>query len=87
MGQFSEALVHGDGEAPNLLIDLREIGSFVARIIDDERTLNKYVVCYGDVLSENQIFSTLEELSGEKLKASIVSLARAVLMDTPANDF
>ncbi|KAE9368234.1 isoflavone reductase family protein [Stipitochalara longipes BDJ] len=60
--------LHGDGEAPNLLIDIRDIGSFVARIIDDERALNKYVYCWGDLLNENQIYDVMEEVSGEKLE-------------------
>ena len=65
--------IHDDGEAPNLLTDLRDIGKFVARIIDDKRTLNKSVCCYGDVLTENQIFGLMEEISGEKLEREIVS--------------
>lgn len=68
--------IHGDGEAPNLLTDLRDIGKFVARIIDDERTLNKSVFCYGDVLTENQICSLMEDVSGEKLDMEIVSLSQ-----------
>lgn len=66
------AQIHGDGEAPTLLTDLRDVGKFVARIIDDERTLDRYVVTYGDVLSEKQIINTLEELSGEKINPQIV---------------
>ncbi|KAJ5765073.1 Isoflavone reductase family protein [Penicillium odoratum] len=60
--------IHNDGEAPNLLTDLRDIGRFVARIVTDDRTLNQYVYTYGDVLSENQIFSMMEERSGEKIE-------------------
>jgi len=60
--------LHCDGEAPNLLTDLRDVGYFVARIVDDERTLNKSVYAWGDVLSENQIWSTMEEISGETLE-------------------
>ncbi|KAF8858696.1 NAD(P)-binding protein [Acephala macrosclerotiorum] len=65
--------LHGDGGVPNLLIDLRDIGMFVARIIDDERTLNKYVYCWGEVLNENQIYDAMEEASGEKLERVYVS--------------
>jgi hypothetical protein len=68
--------IHGDGKAPNLLTDLRDIGKFVAQIIDDERTLNKGVFCCGDVLTENQIYSSMEEVSGEKLEREIVSTNR-----------
>lgn len=64
--------IHGDGEVPNLLTDLRDIGKFVARIIDDERTINKGVFGWGDLLTENQIYSLLEEISGEKLDRQTV---------------
>ncbi|KAJ5753393.1 uncharacterized protein N7511_007546 [Penicillium nucicola] len=59
--------IHHDGQAPNLLTDIRDIGRFVALIAADDRTLNQYVYTYGDVLSENQIFSMMEERSGEKI--------------------
>lgn len=32
------ASLHGDGEALNILTDLRDVGHFVARIVYDERT-------------------------------------------------
>lgn len=64
--------IHGDGEAPNLLIDKRDIGHFVARIILDERTINKYVCAYGEVLTENQLFAIMEEVSGEKINPTYV---------------
>lgn len=63
---------HGDGEAPNILIDKRDIGYFVARIITDDRTVNKYVYAHGEVLTENQIFAMMEELSKEKVKRNHV---------------
>jgi hypothetical protein len=52
---------------------VRDIGEFVAPIIDDERTLNKSVFYYGDVCTENQIYHLLEEESGEKIEMDIVS--------------
>ncbi|KAH8423958.1 uncharacterized protein LDX57_001714 [Aspergillus melleus] len=60
--------IHGDGAAPNILIDLRDVGRFVARIVLDDRTLNRYV--YTSVLSENETFRIAEEMSGEKLEPS-----------------
>lgn len=65
--------VHGDGTAPNILTDLRDVGRFVARIILDDRTINKYVYTSGDVLSENDIYRIAEEVSGEKLEPDRVS--------------
>jgi hypothetical protein len=35
--------MRGDGTALNLITDLRDVGDFVARIVGDGRTLNKYV--------------------------------------------
>jgi nucleoside-diphosphate-sugar epimerase len=70
-----ETTIHGDGNAPNILTDLRDIGRFVARIISDERTLNKYVYTCGDVLTENEIFTIVEELSGEKIQRVFVGVS------------
>ncbi|KAF7325439.1 Glycoside hydrolase [Mycena kentingensis (nom. inval.)] len=61
--------IHAGGTARNMLTDLRDVGRYVARIIKDERTLNKYVVTYSDVLSENGIFAIAEELSKEEIIA------------------
>lgn len=66
-------IIHGDGTAPNLLTDLRDIDRFVARIINDDRTLNKYVYTFGDILTEKEIYRIAEELSGEKLESTPVS--------------
>ncbi|KAJ5382844.1 Glutathione S-transferase N-terminal [Penicillium concentricum] len=66
-------IIHDDGTAPNILTDLRDIGRFVARIICDDRTLNKYVYTFGDILSENEIYRIAEELSGEKVASTPMS--------------
>ena len=65
--------ITGDGTAPNLLTDLRDVGRFVARIIKDDRTLNKFVFTYSDALSQNEIFAMIEEMSGEKIEREYVS--------------
>ncbi|KAL2827160.1 hypothetical protein BDW59DRAFT_144347 [Aspergillus cavernicola] len=65
--------IHAGGDAPMILTDLRDIGHFVARIIDDKRTLNQYVYTCSDVLSENEIFSMIEEMSSEKIERTYVS--------------
>lgn len=69
-----------DGSAKTGIVDLRDVGRYVALIIDDDRTINKMVVTFGDVLSQNEIFSLLEEASGEKIKPSVVNIFRPVLM-------
>lgn len=63
---------HVKGESPNIITDLKDIGHFVARIIADERTLNKYVFTWGDVLTEKEIYAIMEEVSGEKLERKYV---------------
>ncbi|OJD30594.1 isoflavone reductase family protein [Diplodia corticola] len=65
--------VHGDGEQPTIISDLRDLGRWTARIIEDERTLNKYVFTCSDVLSENQISTIVEEMAGEKPERKQVS--------------
>lgn len=67
--------LHVDGEAPNLLTDLRDVGHFVARIVADERTLNRYVFTWGAVVTENEVYAIMEEVSGEKLERKYVRLA------------
>ncbi|KAJ5690236.1 isoflavone reductase family protein [Penicillium macrosclerotiorum] len=66
-------VIHGDGTAPNILTDLRDVGKFVARILCDDRTINKYVYTSGDVLSENEIYRIVEELTGEKLELTYMT--------------
>ncbi|KAF4545411.1 putative isoflavone reductase family protein [Lasiodiplodia theobromae] len=65
--------IYGDGEAPNLVTDLRDIGRFVARIIADDRTLNKFVFTWGEVLTQKQIFTAIEAASGEKIEREHIS--------------
>lgn len=64
--------IHGDGTAPNILSDLRDVGRYVARIIADPRTLNKSVYGWSDVLTENEIFALAEEISDEKVEREYV---------------
>ena len=57
----------GDGNTPTAVTDLRDVGRYVARIILDDRTLNKMVFAYNSVVTQNQIYDLLEELSEEKV--------------------
>ncbi|KAK3625152.1 hypothetical protein LTR56_020609 [Elasticomyces elasticus] len=57
----------GDGSQPNALTDLRDIGRYFAKIVVDDRTINKYVFVYNELHSPTQIFDLMEKLSGEKL--------------------
>ncbi|KAJ7165838.1 hypothetical protein C8R46DRAFT_1096354 [Mycena filopes] len=65
--------IHAGGTQLSILTDLRDIGLLVALIIKNARTLNKFVVAWGEVLSENEIFNTMEELSGERIVREYIS--------------
>ncbi|TVY42056.1 Isoflavone reductase-like protein [Lachnellula subtilissima] len=65
--------ISGDKNIKTALTDLRDIGPYVARCIIDSRTLNKYVFCYGELLSQDELFARMEELSGERIEREFVS--------------
>jgi hypothetical protein len=65
----------GGGDIPSALTDMRDIGCYVAKIIIDERTLNKMVFAYNTVITQNQIYNLMEEISGEELERNYVSNA------------
>jgi len=65
--------IMGDGETPFAVVDNRDIGKYVARIIADPRTLNRIVFAYGEVWTQNHILEILEEKSGEKVVRQSVS--------------
>lgn len=68
------ATISGDRDLKTALTDLRDIGLYVAKIISDDRTMNKCVLCYGELLSQEEIFAKMEELSGEEIKRQYVCL-------------
>ncbi|KAF6815967.1 isoflavone reductase family protein [Colletotrichum sojae] len=63
-----ENFIPGDGEAATAMIDGRDIGRYVVRIIQDPRTLNKKVLATGLVGSVNDSYKQMEEMSGEKIE-------------------
>ncbi|KAJ5688901.1 hypothetical protein N7462_003293 [Penicillium macrosclerotiorum] len=62
----------GDGNVPTALTDLRDIGRYMAMIIRDPRTLNKKVLAYNLVSTQNQIYNLMEEISEEKVDRNYV---------------
>lgn len=74
MTQDNDELI-GDGKTPSAFTDLRDIGRYVARIIADPRTENKMVFAYNTVTSPADLFSTVERLSGEKIRRKFVCLS------------
>lgn len=65
--------IPGDGNVPVAFISLADVGPFVAKIIADPRTLNRKVLAYTDVLTMNQVYDIMDELSGEKAIRNYVS--------------
>ncbi|KAK9235567.1 isoflavone reductase [Lipomyces kononenkoae] len=65
--------IFGQGERKIALIHRLDIGKFIARILNDGRTLNKYVFCYGDLLTQREIINTMEEKSNEKAITNTIS--------------
>jgi len=56
---FMPALSHvitGSGDVKNAITHIPDIGKFVAEIIDDERTLNQYVFCWGAEKTQNELW-------------------------------
>jgi nucleoside-diphosphate-sugar epimerase len=66
--------VYGSGDVKTLLTDERDMGRFVAKIIQDERTLNQKVFTWSDELSQNEVLKMIEEKTGEKVEVTHVRL-------------
>ncbi|TBU37815.1 NAD(P)-binding protein [Dichomitus squalens] len=71
-------LICKDGSANNLVIDKGHIGTFVARIITDPRTLNKAVIAWDDEVTQIAAHEIGERVSGEgeELKKQRIYLKR-----------
>lgn len=57
----------GTGDVKCTLTDYSDIGKFVAHIIADDRTLKKYVFCWGDEYTQIEIFALAENLVGSPI--------------------
>ena len=62
----------GNGDVKTGITDLRDVGRYVALIINDERTLNRFVFSFSEVLSQKEVFGMLEKVSGEKIVPNVV---------------
>ncbi|KAL9111868.1 MAG: hypothetical protein Q9227_003718 [Pyrenula ochraceoflavens] len=66
--------IYGDGKTASALTDLRDIGMWVARIVKDERTLNRYVLAYNEMWDLQGVFEAMESAAGgEKIPRVYVS--------------
>ncbi|KAI1413320.1 NAD(P)-binding protein [Hypoxylon sp. FL1857] len=77
-GSLSDFPIGLDGNVPSALADIRDVGRYVARIIADPRTLNKRVHVYNEVYTQNQIYNTVEKLTGETLPRTYISQEEVV---------
>jgi len=76
----------GTGDVKNALIHIPDIGKFTAEILDDPRTLNKYVFCCGDEKTQNEVWDIakrvkLEVAAGEPLKVSPRQVSEEQVME------
>lgn len=62
-----------DGNQGFALTDMADVGKYVAQIIGDDRTLNRRVLAYTEVLSMNGIWGTMVTISGEEPPKDYVS--------------
>ncbi|KAK0387422.1 hypothetical protein NLU13_5734 [Sarocladium strictum] len=73
----------GQGDTQNAFTDNRDIGKYVARIIADERTINKHVFVYNEVSTQEAIWSKVEELMDESIPRKYVSSTYSTLGPRP----
>lgn len=65
---FPAQHILGDGTVPSAMTDLADVGRYVAKIVADPRTLNKMVFAYSELLTQKQVWDTVEKVSGEKVE-------------------
>lgn len=62
MGYMLFMFIIGDGDIKIVLMDNCDIGSFVVKIIVDERILNRFVFVYGDLKMMNEFWRDVESI-------------------------
>ncbi|KAK7751454.1 hypothetical protein SLS62_006539 [Diatrype stigma] len=73
--------IPGDGNVPNALSDVRDIGKYAAKIIADPRTLNKFVLSYSEVFTFNQIYDLMDEVSVESIRTPLAEAKEKLKKD------
>ena len=78
--------IAGDGERPNLLTNLDHIGTWVARIIADPRTLSQAVIVWEDEVTANVAHDIGVRASGEgdALKAKRIHVSASLSRMRPS---
>ncbi|KAI8931457.1 hypothetical protein NX059_011783 [Plenodomus lindquistii] len=83
---FPETLIGADGNVEFAGVDVADIGTYVARIIADPRTLNKQVFAYSQVTTQNHIWDTMEALTGETIPRTYLTKEDAEAILAGAKD-
>ncbi|KAF3803132.1 Glutamate-pyruvate aminotransferase AlaA [Colletotrichum gloeosporioides] len=73
--KYIDHSIVGDGNQKFAMTDMTDVGKYVAQIIGDDRTLNRRVLAYTEVLSMNDIWGTMAKISGEEPPRNYVSEA------------
>ena len=60
------------GEIPNMLIDAGDVGRITVQLPKREDTINKKIIAYGELMSQNDIHQMVEAKTGEKLELTHV---------------
>ena len=77
---------YGSGNVKCAVTDLRDVGKFVARIIADDRTLNRYVFCWSEEVTQNEAFALAEHVSGRKFEIVDISADEVISKAKDASD-
>ena len=66
-------MLWGTGNVKTAITDRSDIGQYVARILADSRTLNRYVFIWGEEVTLNEVIALAEKALGKKLEFPHVS--------------
>jgi len=58
--------IYGTGDVKTAITNRTDIGKFVSDIVGDERTLNRYVFCWGDEKSQNELWEIARKVKAEQ---------------------
>lgn len=60
---------------PSALTDARDTGRYFARLVRDERTVDKYVLVYNEMWTQHQIWDAVSRIAGEEVPKAYTSAA------------
>ena len=73
-GRFDKAIfmptanqVFSDGAKPSMHIDARDIGRITVEVLKHPGSLNKRIIAYGEVMSQNETHKLIEDKAEERL--------------------